>query len=80
LVAWKTSTGPESHSTGGMGRRPQAAWRRRAGARRRPTRTRGPVGAAAARPPVPRQLKGIRATDSGSGPARPARAPARPAT
>ncbi len=80
LVAWKTSTGPESHSTGGQGSRPQAAWRRRAGARRWPWRMRGPAGAAAGRSPVPRQENGTRATDSGSGPARPARASASPAT
>src|SRR5918994_1842743 len=80
LVAWKTSTGPDSHSTGGRDSRPQAAWRRRAGTRRWPWGIGGPGGAAEGRPPVPRQENGIRATDSGSGPASPARAPASPAT
>src|SRR5918994_166386 len=81
LVAWKTSTGPDNHSTGGQGSRLQAAWRRRAGARRWPWRRRGAAGGGpGGGPRAPRQENGTRATDSGSGPASPARAPASPAT
>ena len=64
--------GPGQPGPGGLeqpGRRPAAA-----------EADPGAGGAAAGRSPVPRQENGTRATYSGSGPARPARASARPAT